>query len=178
MNEMSRARIPLATIRLCREADLSPLEWFGAFTHHRQLIREAFALQQSGDVVMLVAEVDGFAVGQAWLDLRPAARGLGPKVWAMRVLESLRGRGIGAQLLAALEEIAREGGYACLEVGVEKNNPAARQFYERHGWRVLGHRLDSYSYVPPSGTRAVVPLDEWVLLKELSREGAARPTRL
>lgn len=164
-------------IRLCREEDLSRLEWFGAFEHHREIIREAFRLQNQGQTVMLVAAMDDFPVGQAWLDLRPRPGAHGPKVWAVRVIASLQGRGIGGRLMARIEEVARQLGYPRLELGVEKHNEAARKFYERLGWFVNGERRDSYGYTTPSGERVVLPLDEWVLVKNLDQNGAARPTR-
>ena len=156
------------TIRLCEAKDLPKLEWFGAFSHHRDIIREAFELQGAGQAVMLVAEVGGFPVGQAWLDLRPRAGSGLPMVWAVRVMEPFKGAGIGARLMAALERAAGARGFRRLELGVEKDNPGARTFYERLGWTVTGERQESYSYVTPDGQGATHALDEWVMEKEIS----------
>ncbi|MDB6088019.1 MAG: acetyltransferase, family [Gammaproteobacteria bacterium] len=154
-------------IRLCREEDLPLLEWFGAFTHHRLIINEAFALQRAGQVVMLVADRNGFPVAQAWLDLRLRRDRHGPTVWAVRVIDGLQGLGIGAQLMAETEEIARQKGYGLLELAVDKGNASALRFYERLGWHLVGDRVDSYSYVTPDGVRERIPLNEWVLAKDL-----------
>lgn len=152
-------------IRVAEEADLPKLEWSGAFTHHRAIIQEAFALQQRGEVLMLVADLDGFPVGQAWMDFRPEPGRVVPKVWAMRVLPECRGSGIGSRLMRELERCAWRKGCSELQLYVEKDNMEARRFYERLGWRITGERADNYSYLTPAGVREFVPLDLWVFVK-------------
>jgi GNAT superfamily N-acetyltransferase len=164
-------------IRPCREADLPLLEWFGAFTHHRAVIREAFELQGRGEAVMLVAEASGFPIGQAWLDLRPRPGATFPLVWAVRVLEAFRGAGVGARLIAAIEAEAAALGHQGLELGVEQENPPARAFYERLGWRVSGERRECYGYTTPQGEAVVHALCEWVMVKALDQATTARPRR-
>jgi GNAT superfamily N-acetyltransferase len=175
---MSTLRLDLAvTIRACREDDLPGLEWFGRFADHRQLIRDAFDLQQAGLAVMLLAEVNRHPVGQAWLDLRPRQGATGPMVWAVRVLEPLQGLGIGARLMAGIEAAARQRGHASIELGVDKDNAGARAFYERLRWRVVRARHDSYRYVTPEGRTVVVPLEEWVMAKRIDQPAGVSPTR-
>jgi GNAT superfamily N-acetyltransferase len=169
-------RLPVA-IRRCRETDLPMLEWFGAFAHHRAIIREAFELQEKGEAVMLVAVTRGFPVGQAWLDLRARPGAEGPMVWAVRVIEPLQGLGVGRRLMAMLERSAAALGHSRLELGVEKANGAARAFYEREGWRVARERREAYSYVTPEGQEVTHGLDEWVMVKRLDQAGGSSPTR-
>ena len=57
------------TIRICRESDLSNLEWFGSMTEYRQTISYAFERLQKGEIIMLVAEANRFPIGQVWIDL-------------------------------------------------------------------------------------------------------------
>jgi ribosomal protein S18 acetylase RimI-like enzyme len=161
-------------IRRCREADLPLLEWFGAFTHHRQIIRDAYRLQKQHDVVMLVADCEHFPVGQVWLDLRQRRGHVAPSVWALRVYEPVQRRGVGTLLMQALERVARERGKPLLELSVEKHNDPARRLYERLGWRLIGQRAGNYAYHTPAGLREVVSLDEWVFVKQLE---PSRPTR-
>jgi myo-inositol-1-phosphate synthase len=165
------------TIRACREADLPQLEWFGAFTHHRTIIREAFELQRLGEVVMLVAEAGGFPIAQAWLDLRPRLETSFPMVWAVRVLEPFQGAGVGTRLMAALEEEAAALGFHGLELGVEQDNGRARAFYERLGWRVTGERRETYGYATPDGEGVSHELCEWVMAKPLDQAAKGRPRR-
>jgi ribosomal protein S18 acetylase RimI-like enzyme len=162
------------TLRACRRADLEKLEWFGAFTHHRALIREAFELQSRGEAVLLLAIVGGFPVGQAWLHLtrRPA-----PTIWAVRVLEPFQGAGLGARLLQALEDEAAARGCERLELAVEQSNERARAFYERLGWRVTGERAESYGYTLPDGRPVRHELCEWVMEKRLVQSASGAPTR-
>src|SRR4051812_19296174 len=62
--------VPLrVSIRPCMREALPQLEWFGLYTPHREIIGEAFDRQGRGENLMLVAEVNGFPVGQVWIDL-------------------------------------------------------------------------------------------------------------
>ncbi len=170
---IDRFDLPLeVVVRATREDDLPELEWFGMFTPHRALIREAFERQQQGEVVMLTAEVNGFPAGQAWVDLtRKAAVSVG-YVWAVRVLPVFRGKGIGTRLLAAVEQVLRERGYAWAEIGVEKDNPGARRLYERVGYGVSYELCEEYEYTTPEGEQVRVPVDQWMMRKELEESGA------
>jgi GNAT superfamily N-acetyltransferase len=160
--------LPLeVVIRTTREEDLEGLEWFGMFTPHRKLIREAFERQERGEVVMLVAEVNGFPAAQAWVDLaRKAVLSVG-YLWAVRVLPAFQGKGIGTRLLAAAEEVVRARGLAAVEIGVEKDNPAARRLYERVGYHVAREEYEEYEYTTPEGARMRIPVDQWMMRKAL-----------
>ena len=94
-----------------------------------------------GDTAV-IALVGGFPVGAAWYRVfRADEPGYGfvdertPEL-AIAVVPSKRGHGIGEQLLAALIEKARAGGYEALSLSVEPGNPA-RKLYERHGFEVV-----------------------------------------
>lgn len=165
-----RYTLPLeVVIRTTREEDLQGLEWFGMFTAHRALIREAFERQGRGEVVMLVAEVNGFPAGQVWVDLvRKAVLSVG-YVWALRVLPVFQGQGIGTRLLAAAEEAIRARGLAAAEIGVEKDNPGARRLYERVGYRVAYELYEEYEYTTPEGVPMRVPVDQWMMRKPLQK---------
>lgn len=60
------------------------------------------------------------------------------RIW---VAEELRGSGIGALLLAAIEDEGRARG--CTRAHLDTFSYQARPFYERHGWRVFA-TLDDY----------------------------------
>jgi GNAT superfamily N-acetyltransferase len=88
----------------------------------------------------VIALDEGFPVGAAWYRLfTPAEAGYGfvdertPEL-AIAVVPSRRGRGIGAELLEALLERAREDGHESLTLAVDQGNPAIR-LYERFGFR-------------------------------------------
>lgn len=122
-------------IRSCREEDLPTLEWFGLFESHRELIRSTFEMHCRDEAAMLVAEVNGVASGQAWLDFsRRDDEGIGV-LWAVRVFPCLQNLGIGARLMAAAEQVCRENRCTTVEVSVSHDNPSARRLYERIGYR-------------------------------------------
>jgi ribosomal protein S18 acetylase RimI-like enzyme len=49
------------------------------------------------------------------------------------------GAGVGAELMDAVEQWARERGYRIVSLNVVEDNTAAQRFYERRGY-ALGHR--------------------------------------
>lgn len=92
----------------------------------------------------VVAEVDGDAVGAAWLrHLPPEDPGYG--FWAPGFPElstgigaDFRGQGIGRALIAALAEQTRGHGVPGISLSVEPGNRAAVALYERTGFRHTG----------------------------------------
>lgn len=156
------------TIRLCRKDDLPALEWFGMFTAHREMILAAYDSQERGEALMLVAETQGFPIGQVWIDLtleRVDATGV---LWAVRVFPTLQNRGIGTRLMVAAEDVLRCRGCTAVELGVEKDNLQAKRFYERQGYRVVGDTREEYSYTTPDGVLVRVPTEQWMLRKTLA----------
>lgn len=141
-----------ARIRPCREEDLPTLEWFGLFESHRELIRSTFEQHRENQGAMLVADVNGVASGQAWLDFSRRDEEAVAVLWAVRVFPSLQNLGIGARLVAAAEQVCRESGCAEVEITVRHDNSSARRFYTRLGYR-------PYEAMPQSG--------HWVMRKAL-----------
>ncbi|ACI99078.1 GNAT family N-acetyltransferase [Rhodospirillum centenum] len=162
-------------IRRTGEADLDRLEWFGLYSDHREIIRAAFERQRLGEVAMLVADLDGFPVGQVWIDFRRSGEADSASLWAVRVLPPLQGQGIGARLMRAAERLAAARGREMLTLTVERSNPDARRFYERLGYRTSGAAQDCYSYRTPRGELRQIPLDQWVMTKRLAPEHAESP---
>ena len=154
-------------IRQCARQDLPQLEWFGLYTDHRQLIEEAFRRQQGGEVIMLVADLDGFPVGQAWLDLRARATDSVGVIWALRVFPLLRNHGIGTRLLIAAERLLFERSYRWVELTVDQQEPRARRLYERLGYRSAGSTEGLLSYTTPEEKSVALNLQLWILRKRL-----------
>jgi ribosomal protein S18 acetylase RimI-like enzyme len=155
------------TIRQCARHDLPRLEWFGLHTEHRQLIEDAFRRQQAGEVIMLVVDLDGFPVGQAWLDLSARAADSVGVIWALRVLPMLRNHGIGTQLMIAAERLLSERGYRCAELTVDQQEPRAYRLYERLGYRSAGSTEGLLSYTTPAEKSVALSLQLWILRKRL-----------
>ncbi len=91
-------------------------------------------LLAGGDVVALLAGEPAVAV--ALLTLRPNVWYDGPVALLdeLYVAPELRGRRIGAALLAAAEEVTLQRGGEVLEINVDGDDTGARRFYERHGY--------------------------------------------
>lgn len=165
------------TIRLCREADLPNLEWFGLYTPHREIILESFRQQQRGDGRMILADVNGFPAGQAWLDFARRRHLMRATIWAVRVFPPFRGNGLGTRLMLAAERIAQEQGYLEAGLGVDRDNAAVLPFYERLGYVACGNERGRYSYRTPDGSLMRVPIDQWLLRKPLAPARASAPAR-
>ena len=104
-----------------------------------------------GDTAVVALE-HGFPVGAAWFRLfGDEEPGYGfvdkdtPEL-AIAVVPSKRGHGIGDELLTALVESARKGGYERLSLSVEPGNPA-RKLYERHGFEVVDEGAEAWTMV-------------------------------
>ncbi len=154
-------------IRQCARHDLPQLEWFGLYTEHRQLIEEAFRRQQTGEVMMLVADLDDFPVGQAWLDLSARETDSVGVIWALRVFPLLRNHGIGSRLMIAAEQLLFERGYRWSELTVDQQEPRARRLYERLGYRSAGATEGLLSYTTPEKKFVALNLQLWIFRKRL-----------
>jgi GNAT superfamily N-acetyltransferase len=106
---------------------------------------------RAGDTAVIALE-NGFPVGAAWYRLfRADEPGYGyvdektPEL-AIAVVPSKRGHGIGDELLKALLQKARDGGFAKLSLSVEPGNPA-RKLYERHGFEVVDEGAEAWKMV-------------------------------
>lgn len=158
---------PIAgTLRLCRADDLPKLEWFGAFTAHRQIIADAFAMQERDEGLMLVCDVDEFPIGQVWIRFAEA-RPRTARLWALRVLESFRNKGVGARLICGAEQELAARGFSVCEIGVDKDNSGAHRLYERLGYKLSHAAVEPFTYVTPAGERRQEIADQWILRKLL-----------
>ncbi len=86
----------------------------------------------------LVAEEDGRVVGWVHVALVPSlAVGLTADIGGLVVDEGHRSGGIGAELLAAAEEWARDHGAALMVVRSRIARERAHRFYEREGYALV-----------------------------------------
>ena len=156
-----------ASIRPCVREELPKLEWFGLFAHFRQLFADTFTRSEKGEVVMLVAVVNEFPVGQVWIDLvkqREQSTGI---LYALRVLPPLQNLGIGTRLVTAVEDLLQKRGYKIVELAVEMDNPGAKRLYERLGYRIIRDNLEKWKFVPPTEQIVQERAHEWIMQKSL-----------
>lgn len=105
---------------------------------NRAAYEAAFAaIAASRDNTLFVAETAGRVVGTFQLTFIPNLTGRGAlrvKVESVKVGDALRSRGIGAQMMAFAEEIARARGARLLELTSNGTRRDAHRFYERLGY--------------------------------------------
>jgi GNAT superfamily N-acetyltransferase len=89
-----------------------------------------------GDLVLVCQGTDLHLQGFAWLSFAP--RILNGAAYLRLLLVACPGTGIGARLLAAAEDAARQRGNHVYLLATT-DNLGARRFYERHGYRYVGN---------------------------------------
>lgn len=161
-------------IRPVRRADLEALEWFGLHTPHREIILQGYTMQECGNGLMLIAEVNGFPTGQICIDYARKRHAGRATLWALRVFPTLRGAGLGTRLMTAAEQAVMERGISETELGVDRDNARVLPFYERLGYEGCGTEQGSFSYRTPGGELVRLPIDQWVLRKRLHPAPAGR----
>jgi len=90
----------------------------------------------SGSVLYYVAESDGTIVCFGSLHIEPQLHhvGLAGEIQELVVHETVRSKGIGAELVSRLEEEAEKRGCVSIEVTTRKRWVDAQRFYERVGF--------------------------------------------
>ena len=152
--------------RLCRKEDLTAIEWMGLHSREREIIAEAFAAQERGDSLMLLADANGYPIAQAWIDFTRRGTKDCPRLWAVRVFPPLQGAGLGQRLMAEAEALAAERQAAHVEVAVERCNAGARRFYERLGYVPVGEEREEVTYTFEN-VPIVRTFDQHVLRKQV-----------
>ena len=116
------------TIRACEPRDLAHFESFSS-APHLQYCRDEFARGEAL-AILLAVDADDRPVGKLHLDFEVKADERVAVLLAAVVAPSLRGRGIGSELMHAAEGLVRDRGFGIVELGVEDNNPDARRLYD------------------------------------------------
>lgn len=92
-----------------------------------------------------------------------------PEVRNVHVVDSRRNQGFGTWLLTAAEEAAVEAHSRTLKLSVGVENPDARRFYERLGYRITGERTQTtYSYLDAAGTQQSATEVDELMVKQLN----------
>ena len=86
---------------------------------------------------LLVGEIDGAVVCTAqvtWMRMLASDGGLYCQVEAVRTAAARRGQGVGASLMAYIEDEARRRGAARMQLTSNRQRVRAHEFYERLGF--------------------------------------------
>jgi len=139
------------SIRPARAADLDSLVALeeGVFDYDRISRRQYRRHLASARALLRVAVENSELLGSGMVFLRAGTRVA--RLYSLASAPVARGRGVGARLLAALEQAARVRGYTCMRLEVRTDNAAAIALYERHGYRRFAVRRNYYD----DGTNAL-----------------------
>jgi len=108
--------------------------------------RKVVAAMRRGEIVLLAAKRDGRIVGtvQLGLDTPPNQPHRG-EIRKLLVHRDARGAGVGAALMARIEEMAKARGRTLLVLDTASDS--AERLYERRGWQRLG-TIPDYALLP------------------------------
>jgi GNAT superfamily N-acetyltransferase len=158
--------------RFANKTDLPKLEWYGQYSHFRNLFARAFREQLKGRRLMLVADCNNFPIGHIFVSLRSANRAIADGeqrayLYSLRVMELFRGHGIGTRLILEAEAILRERGILWTTIAVAKDNSRARRLYERLGYNIFADDIGQWSYIDHRGESRFVNEPCWILEKQI-----------
>ncbi len=158
--------------RFAERGDLPKLEWYGEYAHFRRVFQRAYEDQLAGKRLMLLADVNGWPIGQVFIQLDSQDDYYldGTKrayFYSLRVMDAFRGQGIGTALLQHAESLLIQRGYNSVSIAAAKDNPGARRLYERLGFRVFTEDSGRWHYVDHEGRTRQVVEPCWVLEKDL-----------
>jgi len=122
--------------------------------------RKRFARQKKGEVVYLIAWYENLPIGHVLLKWSgttkaPMVARLKdcPHIEDLFVIPDCRSKGIGSQLMDAVEGLCAQKGYAQVGLGVGIDNLRARSLYERRGYidAGFGEFRTIYPYLDKNG---------------------------
>jgi ribosomal protein S18 acetylase RimI-like enzyme len=159
-------------LRLADGEDIPRLEWGGQYAHYRNLFRRAFREQLQGKRLILLADCNGYPIGQIFIQLRSRNGRIADGVRrayfsSFRVLEMFQGCGIGTRLITEAEALVADRGFRQVTIAVAKDNRRALRLYERLGYHECGEDPGRWSYVDHRGIVRHVEEPCWVLKKVL-----------
>jgi len=160
-------------IRCAGEADLFALEWNGEYSHFRRLFADTYQQSILGLAKIWITMLGGNdVIGQLMVSLkgnRPElADGVNRAyVFGFRVQPAYRNLGIGTLMMRAVENDLWENGFRYVTLNVARTNSAARRFYERLDYLVVGDEPGHWSYLDQYGMRHDVHEPAWRMEKQL-----------
>ncbi len=160
------------TLRTAEKQDLPLLEWGGEFRHFRNLFRRAYREQLRGRRLMLLADYNGFPIGNVFIQFRStnpriADGELRAYFYSLRVMNMFRGQGVGTWLMQEAESLLVTRGYHYATIAVAKDNEGALRLYERLGYVRFAEDPGAWSYVNHRGEVIYVTEPCWILEKFL-----------
>lgn len=161
-------------VRQVTQGDLPALEWEGEYRHFRRLYSDIYHSACQGKAVLWVADLDQDSViGQVFVQLDSARKELADGflrayIYGFRVRPLYRNLGIGGHMLRTLESDLEARGFRVATLNVARQNPQARRFYERYGYRAVADEPGRWSYLDDLGQRQEVHEPAWRMEKVLN----------
>ena len=161
------------SIRQATKDDLPSLEWNGEYTHFRRLYADTFTLMQQTKAIIWIAELNGGGlIGQCFVSLmgnRPelADGTTRAYIYGFRIQPQFRNQGIGTSIMRTIEDDLKQRGFQQATLNVGQDNQAARRFYERLQYLVIGSDPGRWSYIDDKGKRRDVHEPAWRMIKDL-----------
>lgn len=155
-------------IRPLQKSDNLALEWHGGHDL-RNFYERQWTAHQMGEAFVLVADFNGFPIGQAALywEGKPAHPRI-PDLQSLRVHPIFQGQGIGTRLLEAGALVVKERGFSQIGLSVNPENLRAHHLYERCGFSVMSEPYESsWQYTNALGEPVVVQETILDMVKEL-----------
>src|SRR5688572_23425206 len=164
--------LPVA-IRHARREDLRSLEWNEEMWSYRELFEQAYHDAMQNRRLMLIADVNGHALGRLFVQLCPGnfyyadgiSRGY---MYSFSVISYLQGCGIGTRLIQAAEAELQARGFQWATIAVSVDNPRAKGLYERLGYEVFRKDNSHWTYYDPDRRLREVKETCWAMKKRLA----------
>jgi len=160
-------------IRQANKDDLPDLEWKGEYTHFRRLYADTYSMVQQSKAIIWIAEVNGSGlIGQCFVSLignRPelADGVIRAYIYGFRIKPRFRNRGIGTKMMNIVEKDLTKRGFRQITLNVGQENHAAKRFYNRLGYVIVGSDPGQWSYIYDKGKRQDVHEPAWRMIKDL-----------
>lgn len=168
--------VPEYEVRICRLEDLDAFE--DSTYVHPEIVRSWLALQQFGEVTLLVMwyrrTIPAGQVLISWTgdwddEIRKELPGV-PALCNLHVEDDHRGHGLARQLITAAEKLARGTGYARLTMGVDQDS-TDMQKYGALGYHDSDLRTESaYTYKDADGKKRTATEHVAALVKSLNEQ--------
>jgi ribosomal protein S18 acetylase RimI-like enzyme len=160
-------------IRQANKDDLPDLEWKGEYTHFRRLYADTYTMVQQAKAIIWIAETNGSGlIGQCFVSLignRPElADGVfRAYIYGFRIKSHFRNQGIGTKMMQIIEKDLKQRGFRQITLNVGQENHAAKRFYNRLGYVIVGADPGQWSYIDDKGKRQDVHEPAWRMIKDL-----------
>ena len=129
------------TVRKLSPEELPLLFRLHEYKNHADMLRRNAELLRGGKADFFVLFNGSEPIGELRAayeaDDERAVRGTRAYLYAFRVLERYRGRGLGTSLMTHVLAALKAAGYTEFTVGVEDENDGAKRLYERFGFTEL-----------------------------------------